>query len=54
MAEEDEEAPGDRDSYYAVLNIPRDASEEEVKRAYRNLAQACYFTMSHIWHLLCQ
>lgn len=26
-------------SYYAVLNIPKDASTEDVRRAYRNLAQ---------------
>ncbi|GLC33687.1 hypothetical protein PLESTB_000104100 [Pleodorina starrii] len=29
----------DTAEYYAVLNIPRDASDEEVRRAYRNLAQ---------------
>ena len=26
-------------SYYAVLNVSRDASDEEIKRAFRNLAQ---------------
>ena len=29
-------------SYYAVLNVSRDASEEEIKRAFRNLAQTCH------------
>ncbi|GLI59852.1 hypothetical protein VaNZ11_001840, partial [Volvox africanus] len=29
----------DSAEYYAVLNIPRDASDEDVRRAYRNLAQ---------------
>lgn len=32
----------DQDSYYAVLNVPRDASEDEIKRSYRHLAQACH------------
>ncbi|KAI8462295.1 MAG: molecular chaperone [Monoraphidium minutum] len=35
------EAPGDEEgaaSYYAVLNVPRDATTEEIKRAYRQLA----------------
>ncbi len=26
-------------SYYAVLNVSRDTSEEEIKKAFRNLAQ---------------
>ncbi|EIE26180.1 DnaJ-domain-containing protein, partial [Coccomyxa subellipsoidea C-169] len=30
----------DETSYYAVLNVARDASEEEIKRAFRQLAQA--------------
>ncbi len=29
----------DQLSYYAILNIPRDASDDDVRRAYRNLAQ---------------
>ena len=28
----------DRSSYYAALNVPRDASQEDVNRAYRKLA----------------
>jgi len=35
--EEDEGPPGT--DLYAVLNVPRDASEEEVQRAYRSLAK---------------
>ena len=27
-------------SYYATLNVPRDASDEAIKRAYRHLAQS--------------
>ena len=30
----------DETSYYAVLNVARDASEEDIKRAFRQLAQA--------------
>ena len=29
----------DADSYYAILNVPREATEGEIRRAYRNLAQ---------------
>lgn len=38
MAEEEREQV-DQDSYYAVLNLPKDASEDEIKRSYRHLAQ---------------
>lgn len=26
-------------SYYSILNVPREASSSEIKRAYKNLAQ---------------
>jgi DnaJ family protein C protein 11 len=32
----------DEASLYAVLNVPRDASEEDIRRAFRALAQACH------------
>ncbi len=32
----------DSTEYYAVLNLPRDASDEDVRRAYRSLAQVCH------------
>lgn len=35
-------AHGDGGDLYAVLNVPRDASEEEVQRAYRTLARTCH------------
>ncbi len=41
MAEEEREEV-DQDSYYAILNIPKDASEDEIKRSYRHLAQICH------------
>ncbi|KXZ42222.1 hypothetical protein GPECTOR_179g245 [Gonium pectorale] len=40
MTEEEFQFPADDTSeYYAVLNLPRDASDEDVRRAYRALAQ---------------
>ena len=33
-------AEEDEYTFYAVLNVARDASEEEIKRAFRQLAQA--------------
>ena len=40
MTQEDGQLPSDDSSeYYAILNIPRDAPDDEVRRAYRNLAQ---------------
>ena len=36
MSDVQEDDPG---SLYAVLNVTRDASDAEIKRAYRNLAQ---------------
>lgn len=41
MAEEEREEV-DQDSYYAILNVARDASEEDIKRSYRQLAQVCH------------
>jgi DnaJ family protein C protein 11 len=29
-------------SYYSILNVPRDANEEQIKRAYRSLAQSLH------------
>jgi hypothetical protein len=34
----DDTPPVETDSYYAILNVPRDATPEEIKRAYRRLA----------------
>ena len=34
-----EEGEEEQSSYYAILNVSKDASEEEVKRAYKHLAQ---------------
>lgn len=32
----------ERDAYYAILNVAKDASEEEIKKSYRQLAQICH------------
>lgn len=32
----------DSGGFYAALNVPRDADEEAVRRAYRGLAAACH------------
>ncbi|GFR48961.1 hypothetical protein Agub_g10975 [Astrephomene gubernaculifera] len=41
MSNSDFEFPADDSGeYYAVLNLPRDAPDDEVRRAYRNMAQA--------------
>lgn len=40
MEDQDEQTAIDASGeYYAILNTSRDASEEDVRRAYRNLAQ---------------
>jgi len=37
-----DEAPTEDASLYAVLNVRRDASEDEIKRAYRQLASTLH------------
>lgn len=37
--EENETDKVDDVSYYAILNVPEDASEEAIRRSYRHLAQ---------------
>lgn len=39
MSQRDVATQSDDTEYYAILNIPRDASDEDVRRAYRALAQ---------------
>lgn len=39
---DEEQEDGKQDSYYAVLNVSKDASDEEIKRSYRHLAQVCH------------
>ncbi|KAG2426320.1 hypothetical protein HXX76_013077 [Chlamydomonas incerta] len=39
MSQRDVATQSDDTEYYAILNIPRDASDEDVRRAYRTLAQ---------------
>lgn len=39
---EDEREEADQDSYYAILNVPKNAKEEDIKKAYRQLAQVCH------------
>ena len=40
--DDDEAEHLDQDSYYATLNVPKDASEEDIKKSYRHLAQVCH------------
>lgn len=42
LESDDEVAEGDRDRYYALLNVERDATEEQIRDAYRALAIACH------------
>ena len=39
---EDEREEIDQDSYYAILNVAKDATADEIKRSYRQLAQICH------------
>ena len=41
MAEEEQEEVN-QDSLYAILNLPKDASDDEIKKSYRQLAQVCH------------
>uniref|UniRef100_A0A061QLV6 Chaperone protein dnaj 13-like n=1 Tax=Tetraselmis sp. GSL018 TaxID=582737 RepID=A0A061QLV6_9CHLO len=38
-SEDEVELPADSTDLYAVLNLPRDASDDDVQRAYRTLAR---------------
>lgn len=40
--DEEDVSTNEHDSYYAVLGVSRDASLEDVRRSYRQLAQVCH------------
>ncbi len=37
-----DEAASGSDDYYALLNVPRDASQDDIRRAYRALATVAH------------
>ena len=37
-----DEAASGSDDYYALLNVPRDASQDDIRRAYRALAAVAH------------
>lgn len=37
---EPNDVSGESTSFYAILNVPRDASDDDVKKSFRQLAQA--------------
>ena len=40
--EEEDNSDVERDTYYAVLNVAKDASQEDIKKSYRQLVQVCH------------
>lgn len=47
-AEVDDEAEGQTDGFYALLNVQRDATDDEIRDAYRALAGEYFISSSMV------